>query len=152
MEGGHLQINKKDIKQKNFCTNIESDLIAPSSQKMQIWYWRSKNGTESLIRRSWRTFSPFGCLLMCLNPMNESGVMIVETCRWLLEILLLAKWSNRWWDSGQIETRSRETQTITFIGKSIGFLKRVENHNFDIGWTNHEAVKLVGFSRYDFEL
>jgi hypothetical protein len=40
-----------------------------------------------------------------------------------------------------IETRSRETLSITFIGKSISFLKRVETHNFYVGRTNHEAVK-----------
>jgi hypothetical protein len=41
---------------------------------------------------------------------------------------------------------------IKVIRKFIYLLKRVETHNFDIGRRNQEALKLIRFLRYDFEL
>jgi hypothetical protein len=93
VEGGHLWIDNK-ISKWNFGTDIKSNFTAHSSQKMQIWYQCSKNRTESRIARSWRTFSAFQWLPMCLNPTNKSEIKIVEGCRWLLGILVLAEWSN----------------------------------------------------------
>jgi hypothetical protein len=41
---------------------------------------------------------------------------------------------------------------IEVVGNSISFIKRGETHNFDNRQRNHEALKLIEFSRYDFEL
>jgi hypothetical protein len=50
------------------------------------------------------------------------------------------------------EPRPKETLNINVIGDFINSPKRVETQNFDIGRRNFEAVKLVGFSRYDYDL
>jgi hypothetical protein len=65
-----------------------------AARKLQIWYRCSKNRTESRIARSWRTFSSFQRLPMCLNPTNELGILIIESYRWLLEILVWTKRSD----------------------------------------------------------
>jgi hypothetical protein len=44
------------------------------------------------------------------------------------------------------------TLNIEIVGNSISFLKRVESQKFDTERRNHEALKLIGFSRYDFKL
>jgi hypothetical protein len=51
-----------------------------------------------------------------------------------------------------IAARSEETLNIKVVGNSISFLERVETQNFDTGRRNHEVLKSIGFSRYDFEL
>jgi hypothetical protein len=50
------------------------------------------------------------------------------------------------------KAKSKKTLNIKVVGNFINSLKRVKTQNFDIGRRNHEAVKLVGFSIYDFEL
>jgi hypothetical protein len=56
------------------------------------------------------------------------------------------------WNLSLMEARSVVTLNIGVVGNSISFLKRVETQNFDTRWRNHEGLKLIGFSRYDFEL
>jgi hypothetical protein len=51
-----------------------------------------------------------------------------------------------------MEAISMVTPNIEVIGNSISFLKRVESQKFDTERRNHEALKLIRFSRYDFEL
>jgi hypothetical protein len=51
-----------------------------------------------------------------------------------------------------IAARSEKTLNIKVVGNSISFLERVETQNFDTGRRNHEVLKSIGFSRYDFEL
>jgi hypothetical protein len=51
-----------------------------------------------------------------------------------------------------MEARLEETLNIEVVGNSISFLKRGETQNFDIRQINHEALKLIRFSRYGFEL
>jgi hypothetical protein len=53
---------------------------------------------------------------------------------------------------GQNETRSKETLSIKVVEDFINSLKRVETQDLEIGRRYYEAVKLVGFSRYDYEL
>jgi hypothetical protein len=53
---------------------------------------------------------------------------------------------------GLIKARLDETLNIEVVGNPISFLKRGETQNFDIREGNHEALKLIGFSRYGFEL
>jgi hypothetical protein len=53
---------------------------------------------------------------------------------------------------GQNETRSKETLNIKVVEDFINSLKRVETQDLEIGRRYYEAVKLVGFSRYDYEL
>jgi hypothetical protein len=80
--------------------------------------------------------------------MDDSGVMVSKSGRWLMKILIepneaiypLRKLS-------LMEVRSTETLNIKIVGKSVRFLKRVETQNFDIGRRNNEALKLIGFSR-----
>jgi hypothetical protein len=50
------------------------------------------------------------------------------------------------------EERPKETLNIKVVEDFINSLKRVETQNFNIGRRNYEAVKLVGFSRYDYNL
>jgi hypothetical protein len=50
------------------------------------------------------------------------------------------------------EVRPRKTLNIKVVTDFINSLKRVETRDFDIGRRNDEAVKLVGFSRYDYIL
>jgi hypothetical protein len=45
-----------------------------------------------------------------------------------------------------------ETLNNKVIGDVINSLKRVEMQDFDIKRRNYEAVELVRFSRYDYEL
>jgi hypothetical protein len=47
--------------------------------------------------------------------------------------------------------RSEVTLNTKVIGNFISFLKRMETHNLDTGQRNHEVLKLIGFSRYDFK-
>jgi hypothetical protein len=56
------------------------------------------------------------------------------------------------WYLGLIEARSEETLNIEVVGNSISFLKREKTQNFDIKQWNHEALKLIKFLRYGFEL
>jgi hypothetical protein len=51
-----------------------------------------------------------------------------------------------------MEVRSGETLNIEVIGNSIRFPKIVETQNFDTKRRNHEGSKLIGLSRYEFEL
>jgi hypothetical protein len=53
---------------------------------------------------------------------------------------------------GQNETISKETLSIKVVEDFINSLKRVETQDLEIGRRYYEAVKLVGFSRYDYEL
>jgi hypothetical protein len=55
-------------------------------------------------------------------------------------------------DLSLIEARYGKTLNIEVIGKFTSSLKRVETHNLDTGRRNHEALKLIGTSRCDFEL
>jgi hypothetical protein len=41
---------------------------------------------------------------------------------------------------------------IKVVGDFISSLKRVETQNLDIRRRDYEAIKLVGFSRYDYDL
>jgi hypothetical protein len=45
-----------------------------------------------------------------------------------------------------------ETLNIKVVEDFINSLKRVKTKDLDIGRRYYEAVKLVGFSRYDYEL
>jgi hypothetical protein len=53
---------------------------------------------------------------------------------------------------GLEEAIPKETMNINVVVDFINSLKRVETQNFDIRRRNYEAVKLVGFSRYDYDL
>jgi hypothetical protein len=53
---------------------------------------------------------------------------------------------------GLEEARPKKTLNIKVIADFINSLKKVEAQDFDIGRRNYEAVKLVGFSRYDYDL
>jgi hypothetical protein len=55
-------------------------------------------------------------------------------------------------DLGLNEARLEETLNIEIIGNYVSFLKRLKTQNFNIGQRNHGALKLEGFSRYEFEL
>jgi hypothetical protein len=48
--------------------------------------------------------------------------------------------------------RSKETLNIKVIEDFINSLKRVQTQDLDIERRYYEAVKLVGFSIYDYEL
>jgi hypothetical protein len=88
-----------------------------------------------------------------LNRINDSGVMVSESCRWLLEILIYwTKWcTSQLQNLSVIDARSVETLNIKVVENFINSLKRVETPNFDIGRRNHEGLKLVGLLRYDLE-
>jgi hypothetical protein len=53
---------------------------------------------------------------------------------------------------GSFEMRSKLTLNTKVIGDFISSLEMVETQNFDTGWKNNEGLKLIGFSRYDFQL
>jgi hypothetical protein len=90
---------------------------------------------------------------MCHNWTNYSGVMVPDSCQWLLEILIKPNGVIYWLRNlSLIEAKSRETLNIEVVGNSTSLLKRVQTQNFDTGWRNHKGSKLMGFSRYDFEL
>jgi hypothetical protein len=50
------------------------------------------------------------------------------------------------------EPRPKKTLNIKVVGDFINSLKRMEIQKFDIKRRNYEVVKLVGFSRYDYDL
>jgi hypothetical protein len=89
---------------------------------------------------------------MHFNLINDPWVMISKTCQWLLEILIWTEWSTcRLWNPSLFDVRSEVTLDIKVIGNFIGFLKSVETQDFDTVRRNHEVLKLIWFSRYDFE-
>jgi hypothetical protein len=51
------------------------------------------------------------------------------------------------WKHDLVETLNNNT-----VGNFISSLRRVGTQNFNIRRMNYEMVKLVGFSRYDYEL
>jgi hypothetical protein len=78
--------------------------------------------------------------------------MIIESCRWLLEILIDPnKVIYRLWELDLIEARSGKTLNIEVVGNSISILKRVKTQNFDTKRKNQEVLKLIGFLIYDFQ-
>jgi hypothetical protein len=90
---------------------------------------------------------------MCHKLTNDSEVTIVQSCRYCWNFLFKPKEvTYRLQDLILEEPRPKETLNIKVIGDFINSLKRVEMQDFDIGWRNYEAVKLVGFSRCDYEL
>jgi hypothetical protein len=99
------------------------------------------------------TFLAFRWLPMCLNLTNDSKFTIVQSCRYFWEFLFeLKEVTYRLWNLGLEEVRPKETLDIKVIRDFINSLNRVETRNFDIGRRNYEAVKLLGFSRYDYDL
>jgi hypothetical protein len=90
---------------------------------------------------------------MCLNLTNDSEAMIVQNCRYCWEFLFKPKEvTYRLRNLGLEEVRPKKTLNIKVVADFINSLKKVEAQNFNIGRRNYEAVKLVGFSRYDFDL
>jgi hypothetical protein len=79
-----------------------------ASQAAEILFWTEPSILRNLnfwpkfechlrktsIPMSYITFLTFWWLLICLNLSNDSKVMIVESYRWLLEILVWNEWSN----------------------------------------------------------
>jgi hypothetical protein len=79
--------------------------------------------------------------------------MIVETCRYCWKFCFEPKEvTHQLQNLSLIKARSEEAMNIKVIEKFIYFLKRVETQNFDIGWRNHEASRLIGFSRFYIKL
>jgi hypothetical protein len=70
--------------------------------------------------------------------------MIIESCRWLLEILIDPnKVIYRLLELDLIEARSGKTLNIEVVGNSISILKRVKTQNFDTKRKNQEVLKLI---------
>jgi hypothetical protein len=79
--------------------------------------------------------------------------MVPESCRWLLKILIeLNEAIYQLWNLSLMKAKSGKTLNIKVVENSISFLKRVEIQNFDTGQRDHKGLKLMEFSRYDFEL
>jgi hypothetical protein len=99
------------------------------------------------------TLSSFRRLPMCLNLTNGSEVTIVQSCQCCWKFLFEPKEvTYQLRTLGLNEARSNGTLNIKVIGNYISFLKRGETQNFDIRRRNHEALRLIGFSRYGFQL
>jgi hypothetical protein len=79
--------------------------------------------------------------------------MIVQSCRYCWELLFKPKEvTYRLQNLGLEESRPKETLNIKVVGDFINSLKMMETQNFDIGQRNYEVVKLVGLSRYGYDL
>jgi hypothetical protein len=71
----------------------------------------------------------------------------------LLELLIWIEWHNfSTLGFGLNWSKIGGTLDIEVVGNFISFVKRGETQNFDNRRRNHEALKLIGFSRYAFEL
>jgi hypothetical protein len=90
---------------------------------------------------------------MCLNLTNDSEVMIVQSCQYCWEFLFkLKEMTYRLQNLGLEEVRPKETLNTEVVGDFINSVKRVKTQDFDVKRRNYEAMELVGFSRYDYEL
>jgi hypothetical protein len=82
-----------------------------------------------------------------------SEVTIIQSCRYCWKFQFEPKEvTYRPRTLGINEARSIGMLNIKIIGNYINSLKRVKTHNFDVGRTKREGLKLKGFLSYDFEL
>jgi hypothetical protein len=90
---------------------------------------------------------------MCLNLTNDSEVTILQSCPYYWKFLFEPKEvTYRLRNLILEEVWPNETLNIKVVEDFINSPKRIETQDFAIGRRNYKAVRLVGFSRNDYDL